>query len=363
MATSGTFAQTVFTTQQVIDHAYRRTKIPPQAISGEKIDTALELLWLILNELSGKGVPVWKTERLLMPLVYNTSRTTFTEGGVVKVIRASLRILQRIAATATSNSGGTAANVVDGNLESECIQAAPDGAITLDFGQPAIMSSIGILPGATGTWTFTIEVSEDNVSYSAFTTYVDQPMALDRFLWRDITPVRAVNGYRYIRVRALSGTTLRVKEIFVGRSPSAIEMTPYNYDEFLSIPNRVQQGRPVCYWQDFIRQDATLGPNHTVLRVWPVPDVAHTFAQIEAHVQRVIQDVGELTQELNIPPTWFEAIVASLAEKIGESDPDFKGDQQELERKAKEKRNEAWAGITPAGPIKLQPNISYYTRG
>ena len=65
MAVSGTVSTTVFNTRKVIDHAYRRCRIPPEGISSEQISFALDSLYLILSMLANRGLQLWCIEKNL----------------------------------------------------------------------------------------------------------------------------------------------------------------------------------------------------------------------------------------------------------------------------------------------------------
>lgn len=353
MATSGTVDQTIFTTQEVIDHAYRRMKMPAELISGEKIDTALRNLWLILQDLGGnKGCPVWEIETQLRPLYQGLAEVDLLPG-TVQVLNANLRTLQRLTGTYTS-SEGTSDFAFDGDLETACTQVAAAGNIELNMLSEVVITTFGILPRVTGLWDFVYEISLDGVTWITVETFTQEPMVARQWLWTDVQITR-YSAYQYARVRATGATVLDVIEWYVANTPQAIPMAPMNKDDYFNLPNKSFQGRPVQFWQDMRRANP-------VLLVWPVPNDQSAFQLIEAQAHRAIQDVGSMTQQLDIPNRWFNWVVWSLAEAQADEDPDFKGDINRLEQKKDKALRDAQAGIVATGPIFLQPNISHYTR-
>lgn len=354
MATSGTVGTTVFTTQQVIDHAYRRLKMPAELVSGEKIDTALENLWLILQVLSSKGVPVWRIETQILPF-YQGQIGVNPLIGTVEVLNANTRILQRLTGLYSTDQAGDPEFAFDGDLETACTQTAPNGAITVDFENETTITTFGLLPNATGSWNFVYEVSVDGLTWETVMTYTAQAVVARQWLWKDVEIVRWPT-YQFARIRATGGTTLDVLEWFAGNNPSAIPMSPINKDDYFNLPNKSFQGRPVQFWQDMDR-------DNPVLNVWPVPNFAANFYQCEAQVHRQIQDVGEMSMSLDLPARWYDWVVDELAVKQAREDPDFKGDIKELMGFAVESLKTAQGGIVNKGPIYIQPNISHYTRG
>jgi hypothetical protein len=354
VATSGTVGQTVFTTQQVIDHAYRRMKMPPELASGEKLDTALENLWLILQVLSSKGVPVWRIEAQILPL-YQGEIGVSPLPGTVEVLNANLRILFRLDGTVSSDQGGQPTFAFDGDLETSMTQTAPNGSLTLDVGSDTTITTFGLLPTVSGTWNFTYEISLDGVTWVTVSTFTAQAVVAREWLWTDVEITR-YPAYQFARIRATGGTTLDVIEWFVGNSPSAIPMSPLNKDDYFNLPNKSFQGRPVQYWQDMDR-------DNPVLNVWPVPNAAANFYQVEVQAHRMVQDVGTMAQSLDLPARWMDWAIDELAVKQAKEDPDFKGDIKDLREEARISLAIAQGGIVNKGPIYLQPNISHYTRG
>lgn len=353
MATSGQVGQTVFRTRQVIDHAHRRAKIPAEAISGEMIQYGLENLWLILQELSSKGVPVWRIQRHVLGL-YQGQAVLDLPVGTVEALNANLRTLQRLGGI-YSSSEGSPELAFDGDLETSCTQVLADGYIIVDFQTETTVTSFGLLPTVSGTWSFVYEISTDSVTWVPVATFTDQAVVAREWLWTDVDITR-YPSYQFARLRATDGTILDVIEWYVANTPQSIPMAPLNKDDYFNLPNKAFQGRPVQFWQD-------VRVNNPVLNLWPVPDFAANFQQAEVQVHRMIEDVGTMAQELDIPKRWYDAIVWALAVKQADEMTDYKGDINRLELKAADALNTAWGGITPKGPQYIQPNISYYTRG
>jgi hypothetical protein len=63
VAVSGTVSQTVFNTRKVVDHAFRRCRLPPEGVGSEQLTVALESLYLILSQLANRGLQLWCIER------------------------------------------------------------------------------------------------------------------------------------------------------------------------------------------------------------------------------------------------------------------------------------------------------------
>lgn len=353
MATSGTIAQTRFTTRKVIDHAHRRAKVPVQLISGEDIDFANDNLWLWLQEQASKGVPIWKIETQLLPL-YQGQAEVPTEDGTVEVLNANLRSGQRLTGTYTSSAGGTPANAFDGDLQTAFTQVSANGNLVVDFGTGITLTTVGILPNATGTWNFTLQVSTDNTTWTTVATFASQAVVRRVWQWFDYS-ITEFSSYQYFRIVASGGTTLNLIELYIANLPSAIPMAPLNKDDYFDLPNKSFQGRPVQFWQNMERSKPKL-------LLWPVPDFGSNFKLIEAQAHMQLQDVGTMSQELELPNRWYQAAVWSLAKYVVAEHQDAKADPDYVKDEAEKALALAWGGISAKGPLYLQANISPYTR-
>jgi hypothetical protein len=99
------------------------------------------------------------------------------------------------------------------------------------------------------------------------------------------------------------------------------------------------------------------------MRLWPCPNAAATTQQIVVWRQRYIQDVGTMTQTLEIPQRWFDAVVAMLAAKLAEETPEVDaGLMPVLDAKAAKALEEAEYEERDNSPIYWTPNLSVYTR-
>ena len=77
---------------------------------------------------------------------------------------------------------------------------------------------------------------------------------------------------------------------------------------------------------------------------------------------RQIMDVGALTDELEVPQRWYEAVVFMLAHRMSLELPQVGVDRiQYLEKMADRYYNEAEAEERDKSPIYLAPNIAPYT--
>jgi len=331
MATSGTVSTTQFTTRQVIDHAFRRCRLGAQQITSEMIDVANDQLYLILSNLANRGVQLWCIEKLIMPLYEGQSAVTLPLG-TVDVLNTNLRTLTEVSGTETTSST-TITTVVSGG---------------------ATVTTVGILWSAAAV-PFVIEQSADGSTWTAIETEqsTTAPTQISgEWLWVDFDATTTNN---YFRVRATSGT-LSATDVYFGNTPTEIPIARLNRDDYTALPNKYFLGRPLQFWFD--RQI-----NQPVMHLWPAPNEAAETQQIIVWRHRYIQDVGTMTQELDIPQRWFDAIVALLASKLAEETPEVDAQLMPiLEVKAEKALAQAENEERDNSPIYWAPLISPYTR-
>ena len=331
MATSGTVSTTQFTTRQVIDHAFRRCRLGAQQITSEMISVANDQLYLILANLANRGVQLWCIEKIIMPLYEGNGAVTLPLG-TVDVLNTNLRTLQEVTGTETTSS--------------TTITLAVSGGTTL--------TTVGVLWSAAAV-PFVVEQSVDGLVWTSVPTEEDTTaptQTAGQWLWVDFDATTTNN---YFRVRATSGT-LSATDVYFGNTPTEIPIARLNRDDYTALPNKFFLGRPLQFWFD--RQ-----LNQPIMHLWPVPNATATTQQIVLWRHRYIQDVGTMTQELDVPQRWFDAIVALLASKLAEETPEVDAQLMPiLEAKAEKALAQAENEERDNSPIYWAPLISPYTR-
>lgn len=360
MATSGTVSQTVFTTQKVLDHGFRRCKLNPQEVTAEQLTTGLDVLYLQLSTLASKGVPLWTIDRNILPL-YKGQTSVYCPIGTVDLLNCTLRTLQRISGIYTS-SAGVAAQAFDGDVTTACTQIAPAGSITIEFPGTTNITQWGVLFAATATWDFAVETSGDGVTWNRIDQYLAYAAVAGTWLWVDVNEQQStlqsgyVNQIRFMRIVALNTTVLSVYEFVPANMPSEIPMALINRDDYANLPNQSFQGRPVQFWYD--KQIP-----QPVMHIWPAADAASQFRQLIIRTHRYIQDVGTMQQTLEIPQRWFEPVIAQLAAGLAQEIREVPAEMYDvLAPRADKAMMAAWNSESDGAPTYFRPNISPYTR-
>jgi hypothetical protein len=328
VAVSGTVSTTVFNTRKVVDHAYRRCRMPPEGISSEQVSFALDTLYLILSMLANRGLQLWCIEKDIMPL-YQAQGLIEMPNGIVDILNTNLRTLQEVSGTSTTTS---------------------TTYLTV-FTTATQVTNVGVYWNGAST-SYALETSNDGATWTTLATVANPGTVANETTWTDIEGSIAT---LYFRVRATTGV-LNQSRVFLGNTPTEIPMARLNRDDYVNLPNKAFQGRPLQFWVN--RQ-----LNNPILNLWPVPSDQFITAQVIVWVKRYIMDVGSMTQEIEIPQRWYDAVVYVLAARLAEETPTV--DPQMiaiLDQKAQRALLEAENEERDDSPIYLTPNIAVYTR-
>jgi hypothetical protein len=278
--------------------------------------------------------------------------------GCIDVLNVLYRTMNRPTGSYTTSAGGTVANVYDGDVDTYCQQTSTNGNIAVNFGttNPIYVGSIGFLPfvsgGGSATWSIALEYSTDNSTWTMLDDLGAIVVSDNEWVWTDIDPGQSVG---YYRIRAYNNATLALRELYFGNNSREIQMSRLNRDDYTNLPNKnFTANQPFQFWFD-----RTI-PQPTVY-LWPTP--SDPFVQMTVWYQRQIMDVGALTNELEVPQRWYEAVVMMLAHRMSLELPQVGMDRVGyLEKMAEKYLFEAEQEERDKSPIYFAPNISVYTR-
>lgn len=325
MAYSGNIGGTTFNALKVVDHAFRRCRLPAQAITAEMQSYALDSLYLMLSEMANIKTPSWCIEKLVLPMYQNQPIVTLPVG-TVEVLNLNYRVLQPV----------TGSTVVTSN------------SYTVNFTSATTVNTVGV------KWTaaavpLTFEVSTDGLVWVSVGTQTTTASA-GQITWTDIDPALP---YQYFRITSVSA--INYSEITLGNLPQEIPLGQLNRDGYVNQSNKVFPGRPSSYY--FLRDLP-----EPVVYLWPAPFVAAEQAQLVLWRHRQIMDTENLQQEIEVPQRWLEAITNGLAARVASEtpavDPAIVG---VLEQRAAMSMQRAWDGDNDGSPIQINPGIRVYT--
>lgn len=326
MAFSGSISGTVFNALKVVDHAYRRCRLPAQSITAEMQQYALDSLYLLLSDLANPKPPSWCIQRQIYPF-YQGQYQVQLDLGTVEVLNANLRTTQELTGTTTTTS--TSYSVV--------------------FNGGGTVNTVGVKWSGNSV-ALTFQTSNDGLVWTTVGTQTTAAVA-GEWTWFDIVPALSK---QYFRITA--GQTINYSKIYLGTLPQEIPMGVLNRDTYVAQSNKVFQGRPLTYW--FQRDIA-----QPVMNLWPAPNEAAEVQQLIIWRQRHIMDTENLQQDVEVPQRWLEAIVNSLAARVAAETPSVDANLMPvLEQRAAMSLQRAWDGDNDGSPTFINPGIGAYTK-
>jgi hypothetical protein len=326
MAYSGNIGGTTTNALKVVDHAFRRCRLPAQAITAEMQSYALESLRFMLNELANIKTPSWCIQKLILPMYQNQPLVTLPEG-TVEILNLNYRVLQ----------------LLDGPY------VATSTSYTVNFTTQTTVDTIGIKWSAAAV-PVAFQVSTNGTVWTTVGTS-SATAAAGEITWTDIS---GALPYNYFRITATS--PLSYSAITLGNLPQEIPLGQLNRDSYVNQSNKVFPGRPSNYYFQRNLPD-------TVVYLWPAPFVAAEAAQLILWRHRQIMDTENLQQEVEMPDRWQEAIINGLAARMAAETPAVDAQLIPiLEQKAAMSQQRAWDGDNDGSPTQINPGIGVYTK-
>ena len=351
MATSGTVGQTVISVATLIDHSLRRAGIPAAKVTTDIQRAARENLFFYLCTMANAGINIWTIEKTITGYV-SGKQVYQMPVGTIEILNALYRTVTLPQdGTAYSSAGGTAANAFDQDIETACTQTSINGYISYQWTTAVSITSVGIMSNVERDYTLAWEASDDGITWVEILSSEAQTYPDRDWVYFDINASRSMS---YFRVRETGGAILNVREVVFGQNPYTIPMARMNMDDYTNLVNTTFQQRQITqYW--FRRELA-----QPTINLWPVPN--YNFDQMVFWRTRQIQDVGALTDEIEMPQRWFEALVCEIALRMVMEIPDADLNRipilQSMAEKASLAANDE---ERDKSPINLTPNIGPYT--
>jgi hypothetical protein len=326
MAFSGNVSETTFNALKVVDHAFRRCRLPAQAISGEMQSYALESLYLMLSELANIKTPSWCIEKVLLPM-YQNQQVVELPLGTVDVLNLNYRQIQPVTGTAVSLST----------------------SYTVAFASATTVDVFGIKWSGAAV-PLTLQVSTNNATWTTVGT-LETTSGAGEIDWVDIS-----GAVPYLYFRATSTSAIQYTAITLGNMPQEIPLGQLNRDSYVNQSNKVFPGRPSNY---YFQRDIP----RPVVNLWPAPALYAEGAQLVLWRHRQIMDTENLQQDVEVPQRWLQAIIDGLAAKVAGETPAVDVNLiPVLEQKAAISMQRAWDGDNDGSSTQINPGIGCYTK-
>lgn len=360
MASTGIMTRSDISIQKLIDFAYRASGKYAEEATPEIVEAGKLALLYINQNLSNKGVNLWRVQQYIFG-ARSGQRELEMPVGTIDVYNINYNYPIRPEIGEDGAYLASACNpyhpvelAFDTDTETYALNSTTNGYMGANYGTgsaPRIVN-IGVLPKGSYVIHVYYEYSNDGVVWTTLQDFGEQ--ALQDGVWQYWQLERTVPA-QYVRIREVGGATLSIDELVFASVQQAIPLARMNHDDYYNLPNKNFPGvRSLQYWFDRQAEQPRLW-------LWPVPQ--NSFQQFEALLHMQIENVGQLSNSVNVPDRWMPYIQAQLNHDLAMQIPGV--DLQRvayLERIANDRYMDAMAEERDKSPVYFQSNISYYTR-
>ena len=356
MAYSGTTNKTKINVAQLIEYSFREAGKSAEEQTPEYINAAKQALFYILQALSNKGLNLWAIEAVLLGAIQAQTELPLP-ADTVEVLEANWRYVQTPSVSSTlpvSNAEVPALFYDNQDLALHATSTALDNYFGWTYTDGLIITQVGFnayAPAGPVTYNLVLETSEDGVTWTTRKTLSDITLADYEWYYFQLDPTPA---HVYWRLRETVAETFSLRQIVPSYVQQDIPMARLNRNTYYALPNKqFQSQRSLQYWYNKGVEQS--------LYLWPIPE--NNFQCYQIVIEKELQDVGTLTDNLYVPNRWLNCIQSMLSHKVALQLPNVDGSRiTYLEGQAKEALVDAGNGEEDMAPIYFQPNISYYTR-
>ncbi len=374
VTTSGTVSAYPFNLRKVLDHAFRRAGHAPESLTAELLDVGRDLVFSQTSQWINAGFPLWTRQFLLLGCQIGSPDVS-TPIGTNDVFHTYWRILQPYRAGATTTTGADASVLFGGQPNADVTIVGPNPGVIVSFGSATEVDTIGVLLGGSTTITAALQVktSTDGITFTTTQTLPSTTYTPQQWKYFDLDPA-VIKPWISLVVPQTGAVALNQLNFGLANGQDT-EIGPLNIDDYFNLPNKqFQSDRANSAYVDRLLNGAQNGP---VIKIWPTLNQGGFYnGTISALVRRYIQDPGTLTQNVEVPQRWLEALIWRLASVLIYEIPDPSATSQpsyftlmakqqrvqQIEQNAAKAEMLAWSEERNRSPIRLTPNISPYTR-
>lgn len=353
MPTSNSYEPIQYDAISLIEQACRRCGQLPGRLSSEEMEDCRNELQMFMNSLIQDGTPLWTIDKQIYGLNLNQNLLQLDQSTIdVENILYRFNNLPS-GGVPSSSGGGDAFNAFDQNLNTACTQTTPNGNISYNFTTPVVITTVGILPNATGMLNPVYEyLANDGVTWLQAIAAPGQSIyTAGQWYWVDVPQPQSSAQFR---IRETSSGTLDITEVVFSTSAREILISRINKDDYQNLPFKNQQGRPLQYWFD----------RQIIPQMWVWPASMYSFNSLVVWRRRVLQNVGDFTNEIEFPPRWLDAVIFGLAARIIYILPGADLNRAILlEQKAAQAKSLAWTEERDNSPFMINFMIGGYTQG
>lgn len=355
MAYSGTINQTKINVAEMVEYAFRDAGKMAEEITPEYTKAAKQALFYILQALSNKGLNLWTIETHLLGAVQAQTVLPMPPG-TVEVLEANWRYVQspQISDALPLNNPDAFVPFNNQDLSLYVETTGYANYLGWTYQQAQNITQVGFnayAPNGTFTYNLVLDVSEDGITWKTVKVLPELTLADKKWYYFQLDPTPA---HLFYRLRETVATSFGLRAIAASYVQQDIPMARLNRNTYYALPNKqFQSARSLQYWYDKKIEQS--------LYLWPIPNNNYQCYQIV--IERQLQDVGSLSNNIYAPNRWLNAIQCMLSHRLAMQLPGVDpGKITMLKAIADEALLDAGNGEEDGAPIYFQPNYSYYTR-
>lgn len=355
MAYSGTTGQTKINVDQLISYAFRDAGKTAEEMTPEYVDAGKQALFYNLQNLSNLGVNLWLLENILLGAQTDQQILTLP-ATTIDIREANWVYVQNIQPTGVLPlDNPDVAILFSQNLNGHATSTLSENWFGAAYSPSQRIFYVGfnayVAGAGTATYNLVYETSNDGVTWSQQQVLPETTLKDSQWAYFN---VNITQPYTYYRLRETVATTFSLRQIVFSQSQQVIPLARLNRDDYWNLPNKqFPSVRSLQYWYD--RQ---IEPQ---MYLWPVPN--NDFQMFQLIIEKQMEDVGSLTNELYIPDRWINSVQASLSHRLSMQIPGVDvAKTTYLEAQADKLFMQANNEERDKSPIYFQPNFSYYTR-
>ncbi len=336
MTTSGTIGLTKISTARLLEKAIRRCGVNPATQTPETVSNAQESMFMFLLSLSNRGLNLWTIDKQLLSLAPNQATYTLPIG-TQDLLNVMLSTPALVTDYLTINPLPSLFSVTFIEPFQKVVRF---GIRFTDIATKITMVSLSE----------TLEILQTRV----FQLQNKVPMVPGELYWFDLDPAFVGKGISFELETENFLSLSIVDTLYLCQDGSEIAVTAFNRDDYTNQPRKTFTSTTITnYWFEKL-----VNPRVTF---WPVP--SDETKCIELWRYRQIQDVGEISEELEIPARWYEAITWHLALRLAFELPGVEvGRIQAIQQMTQQMTMEVEGGETDGSPTYFAPDIGVYTR-
>lgn len=326
MATSGTVGLTAFNLADTIDLAMRRCRINPSLQTVEVVDSVRKALFTVLTSNAARGLNLWRMVHGFLGMIPGVIRYDLPVGTIC---------VTNLNFVINSVSDRLLTSIVGG------YQLDPVSAVT--------SCRIGIKVNTDFIAPLNFATSTDGVIFTSQLVVPPTAYVKGSWYWFELPVTEAIVSFQVTSV-----TPFVLDDAAVGSQPNTIiPLWQWNLDDYSQQPTRNLLGRPSTNFY-FDKQ--------RVPKVWVWPCPSNEFDYLEYWIHQQIEDINLLTEEVDVPQRWVNAVIWLLAKEICFLMPVDAELVPLVMIEADKALGEAELGETDGATTTMAPNISVYTR-